>query len=264
MAEDKPTVKNVGLLAAAGIIGALVVVVYVWHIAQVRKAGRGETVQLLEFARDMDAGEAVGVEDLNVITVETSIAKGLGNVVRKSRDEVRGYALNQPVQRGAFLQWSQILGQQGHGPSSAIRRGMEAFTVAIESRTAPGMILNVGDRIALLGKLRVRGGPLKTHRLIEGVRVLAIGGVTTGGDGANPGIRRRVQRSYRNLTMEVTPEVANQLADVMSHLQDLPQVVVLSPHEDSRRFPDRPQVPEELRALGASPGPGAPDDADLP
>ena len=58
--EQAPAVQNKGLLITALVLGVLVVLLYNWHIGQVREAGIGETVTLLAPKRTLEPGEKLG------------------------------------------------------------------------------------------------------------------------------------------------------------------------------------------------------------
>ena len=255
MAEQSPPVQNKTLLIVAVVVALVVVIIHNWHISQVRRAAKGETIKLLAFTRNIKAGERIDESDLKVQEVETRFAEGLGDVVKESPGQVRGYTLNQPVQLDLFVRWSHILGDPSNRPSRGIREKMEGFTLPVDPRSAPGTILSVGDRVALIGHLAVRGGRARAYRIIEGVKVLEIGGLAGRSRRVGGGARRsgeQGQRSYRSLTIEVTDQTALQLHDVLSHVQGSVRVVVLSPSE-SDRFGDKPEVLDALRGLGAAP-----------
>ena len=255
MAEETPAVRNKGLLITALVLAALVVVIYNWHVAKVRSEAEGETVRLLMFSRNMEAGEPIGDGDLVIRKFEKRISTGLGDVVEGNEpSDFRLSVVQQPVPLGDWLRWSHIRGEQTRRASGAIRPGTESFTIAVEPRMAPGTICSVGDKVVLLGKISLGGAPLKSYRIIEGVRVLAIGGVGTQPPpvpGKRRSVRRTGQRSYRSLTIETTPETALQLDNVLSHVQGPLRINVLSPADDQNTS-EKPRVAETLRKLTAA------------
>ena len=83
MAEDAPGIQNKRLLIDALVLGAIVVLVYNVHLAKVRQQGKGKTIELVKFARDMTAGQEIRRQDLEVEAVAEAVHRSLGNVVTK-------------------------------------------------------------------------------------------------------------------------------------------------------------------------------------
>ncbi|MCD6364483.1 MAG: hypothetical protein J7M14_01275 [Planctomycetes bacterium] len=254
MAEQNPSAKSdkAGLIAAL-VLGVLVVVLYNVQINRIANSRRGKIVPVVVVKRSMDVGERIepGDVELKKVDLEPEVAEGLGGVV-DDESQVIGQTLNKRIFRNRFLRWTDIAGAGAVRPSSALRKNKEAFTVSIEPRVAPGMILSVGDRVALLGKFSLKGGGLKSYRIIQGVRVLAVGGVVGHSGGTldrRSTLSRKGQRSYRSLTLEVSPETSTQLDNVLSFVQGPPRVVVLSPENDYEYIGEDAHVLDELQNL---------------
>lgn len=261
MAEDKPGVKNKGLLIASVVVGLIVVLLYNYQINQVRKAGRGESVEVLAFTQSRDAGERIEKGFFKRVRVDLDFIDGLGDVINlrdNSESEIIGEKLKVRVQAGLFLRWGHIQGYQGERASATIRDGMESFTVDIDPRLAPGMMLSIGDNVALLGIVRVQGKKTGTRRIIEPVRVLAIGGVTAK-TLSGRSIRNKptgvAQRTFRSLVIEVMPDTAVRLNNILTHVEGPIRVDVLSPNA-SGWGSDKPKILQELRDLPAVGGSG--------
>jgi len=262
MAEQAPPARNTTLLLIALLLGGVVVAIYLFNIRQVRRSSRGQTKYVLVFRRTIPAGDAIEEKDLEIRRIETQYADSLGDVVTGDTERLvdgyrpaKGSVLQQDVSRDQWLRWSHITGLSGKAPSHAIRKGREAFTLAIDPRTAPGTILSVDDRVVLIGKISVKGRPLKSYRILEGVRVLAIGGVAGHAQEKTrrrSSLTRRGQRSYRSLTLEVTQEIAEQLDAVLSHVQGSVRVTVLSPNSDPLPPARELQIHKDLRSLHAT------------
>jgi len=81
------------------------------------------------------------------------------------------------------------------------------------------------------------GSSLKTFRIMEGVRVLAIGGEgiqpSRGVD--DPAPSRRAARSYRSITVEVSKDVSLEFANVLTHVSGSPWVELISSRDRSDR-----------------------------
>ena len=256
--QEAPAVKNKGLLVTALILGVLVVFVYNWHISSVRKAGIGKTVKMLVPKRTMEAGEEIAETDLEVKEVETHFMESIGgNVIsRVSPAELVGEELSQRVQRGRFLRWDDILGHGEQSPSVLLEEGTESFQISIQPRESPGQMLRVGDRIVLLGVLAPPGKEVKTYRILEGAKVVSVGGMSASSSGrARPGRRYRsstVMRSYRTIGIQVSPETAVELNNVLTHLLRDLRINVLA-HKNKRDYvKQKITVDEELRNLPAS------------
>ena len=260
MAEETPKVKNKGLLIVALVLAAVVAVVYNIHIIHVRKAARGKTVKVLAFRRNMEPNEVIKSIDLEPKELAARWIEGLGDVVCGEDADPSNfrkvYDLKEGVTRGLFLRWSHIGAGKTSRPSQAIDKGMIAFPLEIDSRLAPGTICSVGDRVMVIGTLSVKGDALKAYSVIEGVRVLAIGGVAgrplDSSDGRKRLMRQTAQRSYRSILIEVTPETGLQLTNVLSHVVGPVRIAVM--HSTAgNELNLRPQVLDELRGLNAAP-----------
>mgnify|MGYP007023437696 CR=1 FL=1 len=104
MAEEKPVVANKKLLVVALILAALTVVIYQTHLHYARKQGRGETIVLLQFTRDVAADQRINRKDLQEIEVSREFAEGLGNYVTAAEmDYALSSTLNQNVLKGRWL-----------------------------------------------------------------------------------------------------------------------------------------------------------------
>ena len=256
--QESQTVKNKGLLVTAVVLGVLVVFVYNWHISSVRDAGIGEKVKMLVFNRTMEAGEKIEMSDLEVKPVETHFMESIGSnvIFGVTPKELEGEVLSQKVQRGRFLRWDDILGHGQKSPTHLLDEGTESFQISIQPRESPGQMLRVGDRIVLLGVLAPPGKKVSTYRIIEGVKVVSIGGMaaspTTGRN--KPGERRygSIMRSYRTIGIQVTPETATELNNVLTHLLRDLRIDVMA-HKDKKKFVEKKiEVTPELRGLQAS------------
>jgi len=249
--EQAPAVQNKGLLITALVLGLLVVLLYNWHISEVRKAGIGDTVMLLVARRSLDAGEKLDPKDLKIVYVETHFRKGLGsNVVSGvSPEEVKDEVLSRGVQRDRFLRWGDITGHEDDPKSGILRKGMEAFTLNIETNESPGQMLRQGDRIVVIGTLAVKGRAPKSYRIIEGVKVVSVGGLATvtGTGRSRFGGSSRAMRSYRSIGIQVDAETAVQLHNVVPLVIGNLRVNVLSPKDKGNKYVDPIPINKELK-----------------
>jgi len=257
--EQSSGVQNKGLLVTALVLGVLVVLVYNWHINQVRQAGIGETVGLLVPKRTMEAGEKIEDTDLKVVRVETHFKDGIGAnlIVDTLPGELKEDVLSQRVLRGRFLRWHDLVGHQPLDPlSDQIDKDKETFQITIEPRESPGQMLRVGDRVALLGILALDGKPLKTYRILDGAKVVIIGGIASGPTRTTSrtmgsGGYTRAQRTYRTIGIELDNKTALQLNDVLTRLVGSLRVDVLSP-KNKQDYVKKPIVlSDELKNVTA-------------
>jgi len=254
MADEKPAVQNKGMLIVALVLGVLVVLVYNWQITQVRDEAKGETVYLLRVAVDYKQGTALDARRLEVNEVAAHHAKGLGPVVVLRRPEEKnnfnGYTINRSMRAGETLLWSHIQHQADPPPSSLITPGMVAKAIRLQK--APGDILRPGDLVNLLGRFPVNG-VVQPYRIIEGVKVVGVGGKTINESPLSDSYARRDEglTSYREITIELSREASLQMEAILAHASLGLEIEVL-PH--SAIVPDAGKVyPDLLRALPGIP-----------
>ncbi len=90
----------------------------------------------------------------------------------------------------------------------------------IDSSESLGDILRVGDRVNILAKLSIPGKGIGTYRIIEGVKVLAVGGQGLYDEQSTKRARQFAAeglRSYRSVTIEIDPDVSLQLSNILSY-----------------------------------------------
>lgn len=223
MAEEERTgVQNIWLLFIALGLGLVVVVIYNVHIYNVRKEGRGQSIYLLSVTRDMEKGEKIGQEDLAIRPVPKQYQGTLGNVVPEENLKYAvGSTVNDAIGKGQWLMWGHITDLGNTKPANSIAPGNVAVGVSLDARKGvPGDILRPNDQVNILGVLSTQGTTLKYMRIIEGVRVLAVGGEglnETKGGGRN--IRATPPaRSYRNITVELPKDVSLEFMNVLTHV----------------------------------------------
>ncbi|MCD6304299.1 MAG: Flp pilus assembly protein CpaB [Planctomycetes bacterium] len=253
--EERSGGPNIWLLLIALGLGLVVVVIYNVHIDRVRKAGRGQTVRLLRVTRDMEAGDKIAPEDLAVRAVPKQYETALGNVVDADNlDLAIGSRVNQTIGKDQWLLWSHITEIGTNKPANVITPGDVAVAVPLDSRMSPGDILRPNDRVNIVGLLPVGNGGLKTFRIIEGVRVLAVAGVGLQPHRSmdrEPARLSAGQRSYRSITVEISKDVALQFANVLTHLSGNCWVELLSSREEKK--PTFGRINPLLKDLAAEP-----------
>jgi len=234
MAET--VVWNKKLLIVAVVLGALAVVVYYAHDWSLRKRLRGETVRVLKWNRDMASGEEIAEADFSVVEVSTSLMNRLEGVVKESdMTFLTGAHLNRNVRKGDFVRYRDVLESQSRLPDQDITPGMRAFTIPVDPNYSPGEMLRVGGRVDLIGVVSLKNKPPRAYTLVKNLRVLAVGGVSEKPQSISiSGTAKRYRTSrrvYRSITVEVPPQLAEKLTDLLLRIRGKVWVVVRNPTE---------------------------------
>lgn len=221
MAEETPAVRNKGMLITAIVLAVLVVVIYNIHVYQIKREGKGKIVKLLRVNKDMSAGDKITAKDLATVSVEKEYTNSFGNVVTEQNQEYAiGSTLSEPVRKDQWLLWEYITQQEAAQPSRKIDPAKIARVLEIDSAESLGDILRVGDRVNILAKLSIPGKGIGTYRIIEGIKVLAIGGQGLYDEQSTKRARQFAAeglRSYRSVTIEIDPDVSLQLSNILSY-----------------------------------------------
>jgi len=247
-AEETPGIQNKGLLVVAAVLGLVVVVIYNIHIQDVRKAGRGKTVALLQYARDLEGGETLTRKDIELVRVPKESAQPLGNVVDEdNKDYAVGSKINQDVQKGQWVLWGHVTAGRPRRPLQP-KKGWVAVSVEVDPKTVPGELVWVGSRVNIVAMLPVRGQPPSAKRVIEAVRVLAVGGRTYTNESGSR--KQRPATSYRAITIEVKKDVSLKLQNVLSHKSGNIRLELRNP--DDSLPPGAEEISPELESLTRS------------
>ncbi len=220
MAEVAPDIQNKKLLVIAIVLALVVVVVYNLHVSSIRTSAVGEMVELLTLTHNMQAGEVITAKDIKKIEIGQQVVKRLGSYYPADEYDfvISGNVLNQPVVKDQILMGYHII--SGALKSRNFTAGKVQVALKIDPTLALGQVLRVGDFVNVLAFLSVDGGPSQAWRVIEGVRVVAIGGVGRQDDPA-PKSRRSSKpqgmRSFRSITIDVDKDQSLTLANVISH-----------------------------------------------
>ncbi|HOF17401.1 MAG TPA: RcpC/CpaB family pilus assembly protein [Phycisphaerae bacterium] len=232
--EDKaPTIRNKWLLLTALALGAVVVILYNYHIAAVRMEARGDNVVVLRYTRLMNPGEKIAEKEIEEVEIPRWVARGMANVVeKKDKEAILDKNVNQRVSKGDYVYWTHTTRDDGTRPSTLIAEGMVAFPVQINPLESPGTILRAGDRVTLIGRLNVEGQPEKSYVIVQAVKVLGVGGKgpeEVEGDPARRTAGDGGQRAYRSIMIEMLPDESVKLQDVLTHVKNNPRVLVRNP-----------------------------------
>jgi Flp pilus assembly protein CpaB len=242
--QETPGVQNKWLLLIAAVIALVVVAVYNFHVASVRRQARGDEIRLLKTKADLEPGDRIERQDLAVETVRTENADAFGNVLKEDDLE---FALrsnvNQAVPADRWLSWEQLLA--GGAPRPSERIDPDKVSCVVEIDSSPGDLLAVGDRVNVLGVFSVDRRPPRTYRVIESVPVLSIDGRTARG-------MRRTR--YDQVQVIVDRDVSLRLKNILTHKRGEVWLEVLNPEAG---VPERAgMINPELEPLARSAAPG--------
>lgn len=257
--QQAPAVQNTRLLLVAGVLGVVVAVTYNIHIAQVRRALRGQSLMLIRSAMDIRVGEKITEEMIEQSEVPERYAQSLQDVITWSDSEKRylvGQVANRPINKGEFIQWAHITQDDpSRRPSAAVTSGMASHTLYVDPRNAPGELLRTGDYVDLYGMFPV-DGKLQTLRILEGARVIEAGGRVAKARMISGVLREDYeegQSSLKKIAVEVSPEVSRKLWNVTAHATLL-AVDLRSPHDRDTfaKIPPGPQLSREVAPFAES------------
>jgi len=237
--------QNLWLLLVSLGLGLIVVVIYNVHIWNVRNSYKGQQIELISLARDVDRGERLRAEDLEVRTVPKQYQESLGTVVMG--DDLSfaiGQQVNTSLEKGRWLLYDYITGGGDPNPVK-LKVGHVAVGVTLDTKKIVGDILHPNDRVNVFGSINGR-----MYWILKGVTVLAVGG---GGDNAKlekASTSARAPRSYNSITIELREEVALQLQNLLTHVNGSCGVVLRKPGE--MPLPEFGIIPPDLKQLAES------------
>lgn len=220
MAEQQQSigVQNKWLILIAIVLGIMAAAIYNLHVKAIRNEYEGNSVEIVEVTRDLAAGDRLRGDCIKPYEIPASEAakKSFGNVIKWSQHDMLlvegGKRVNQPVKKGQFLLWDHITGREGTNPSNRISYGMVLKSIEFDKSQSLGDALSAGDRVNLCGMFVLNGQPLKSYRILEGVRVLNIGGKGAAGE------TKSVGQSYNRITVEVPEDISLKLDNVLTHM----------------------------------------------
>ena len=209
-----------------------------------RKARRGNTVDVLAWTRDLEIGRIITASDVKAVTVPRSLLQEMDGILAATPMDlstVDGADVDRQVRRGDFVRYSDLL-DLPPAPSESVAPGRVAVTLPVDPAHGPGSLLRAHDSVNLIGLLSIGGRPAKAYTLITNVRVITA-------PGAEPPRHQRVGPRPDSIAVEVTPKVAEQLADLMPRLRSKALWVVLRNPRDTPGSLDGKINPEILPAL---------------
>ena len=239
MAET--VVWNKKLLLISLLLGVVAVGLFYFYDSIQEKRIRGEIVEVLRWRQNMKAGDRIDSRSVEVLAISAGSAS-LDGVARKGdlATVVVNGTLVKNVEKNHFVFYTEILGHRGGRPSQKIAKRSRAFPLSVDPKYSVGALLSQGDRVDVLGVLSIGGKAPKTYTLIENLKVLGIGGWSTSPDEDFEADRKPASvRVYRTVSVEVTPQVGEQLADLLARVRGQILLLVRNPEDTDAKFSER-------------------------
>lgn len=171
---------------------------------------------VLVASRDLVAGRALSSTDLARREMPAAFVPGGALEPSRLADAV-GKPLLLPLRAGDPIVDSQIATGNEAALATRLRDGTRAVTVPVDEVSSQAGLVRPGDRVDLMLAEEINEGTERCVRvkpLLESLAVLATGQVQSDpADGAAAMLRRGIDTSaYSTITLDVTPEQAQQLA----------------------------------------------------
>lgn len=227
MAEPVEGIQNKWLLLLAVVLALVVVFLYNAHIRAIRSEREGNTVEVVQMAKDLPAGERITARHIKKAEIPRDTAEAYGKVWRwKDRDvltEYGGKVIHRTMRKDEYLLYDYIDETLGGRPSQKLAEGMVGIAVEFDAEQSLGDMLAPGDTVNLKGVFPAPGGTYRTYRILSDVRVMNVGGVGAA-DEADSSLRRASGGNYRRITIEVSPDVSLKLSNLLTHIVGRVQV----------------------------------------
>jgi len=235
MPEEAPAVQNWRLLIVACVLGLVVMVVYNLHISKVRRGSQQEQVTVFRYDRNLDVGDVVADEDLVRDKIPRSLAEKIGRLLEEDEKDTLAVdqKINRDVSKDDFAMTGHFTTVGNPGPAENLDEDKVQITIPVDSKKAPGRVLRIGNHVNILGMLPTKQGTYKMYRIIEWLKVVAIGGQTDrrSSSGGRRDTAERGVRSYSTITVEVKrrePDVSLQWGNLQTYLRG-PAVIEICP-----------------------------------
>jgi len=239
MPEEAPAVQNWRLLIVACVLGLVVMVVYNIHIGKVRRGLDVAMVPAFRYTRNLEVGDKLAEDDLERIEIPKKTAESIGRLLEENEKDTMAIdrTINRDVSKSDFAMTGHFTTASGNDPAASIGKGSVQVTIPVDSKRVPGRVLRIGNHVNILGMLPSKSGSdYTTYRIIEWLKVVAIGGQTDRGgsmQNAEAGVR-----NYKSITVEMKrkdPDVSLQWSNLQTHLRG-PAIIEICP---SRYVPQK-------------------------
>jgi len=222
MPEEAPAVQNWRLLIFACLLGLVVMVVYNIHIGKVRAGLDVEMVTAYRYDRNLEVGDKVADEDLIRIEIPRKTAESIGRLLEENEKDTLAVnqKINRDVSKSDFAMTGHFTTENLNDSAGLIGDDKVLVTVQVDAKKAPGKVLRIGNHVNIMGMLPTKEGTYKTYRIIEWLKVVAIGGqVERGGSmsSAEGGVR-----NYKSITVEMRrkePDVSMAWSNLETYLR---------------------------------------------
>lgn len=168
-------------------------------------------------AAALPAGKVLSVEDLAKREMPAAYLPG-GTLLVDEIATVIGQQLVIPLAAGDALSMAHLSGHGGQALASRLLKGTRAVTVPVDEVSSQAGLVRPGDQVDLLLAEETSEGSVRcvtVKPLLESLTVLATGAHQVDpARGADELLQRRAELgiSYSTMTLDVTPEQAQQLA----------------------------------------------------
>lgn len=172
--------------------------------------------EVLVAARDLDAGRPLVTPDLARRSIPSSFVPS-GALAPGRLGDIVGKPLLLPLRAGDPIVDSLIAGKNEAALAARLREGARAVTVPVDEVSSQAGLVRPGDRVDLMLAEELSEGDercIRVKPLLESLSVLATGRVQgESAQGAETMLRRGIDvSSYSTITLDVTPQQAQQLA----------------------------------------------------
>ena len=242
MPEEAPAVQNWRLLIVACVLGLVVMVVYNLHIGKVRKGSQKEQVTAFRYSRNLDVGDVVTDDDLTRVQIAKDFAESIGRLLEENEKDTLAVnqRINRDVSKDDFATTGHFTIEESPGPAAGLDEDSVQITIPVDSKKVPGRVLRIGNHVNILGMLPSKAGPYKIYRIIEWLKVVAIGGQTDrkAASGGGRSTAESGVRTYNTITVEMRrkdPDVSLMWGNLQTYLRG-PAIIEICP---SRYRPKR-------------------------
>lgn len=213
---ERPSGGSAKLVIVAVGLAVLAVVMTNFYIEMVRRDVASSSFDVFVLKRPVLPGDRLDKKDTDSVAVPDRFRKSfekMGAIDAKSLDTRANdrETFKRSAAAGDIITFSHFTTPTGKNIDKHITRGMRMISLEINSRTVPGA-LHEGMHVDIEAGFLTGGAVAETLTVMERVKVIALGKRTVYDVDTNT--RRRRQRSYDTITIEVTPQEATQLSMV--------------------------------------------------
>ncbi len=206
---------NSTLVLIALALGVVTVILTFLHIQNIRKQTDQQMITVYQLKRDVKPGDKIKENrDIEAMQVpEPSVANIKSRLMTK--DQFSSWfdrEVKNPASEGSWLTFDLWASESSEGANIIVNEGKRAYALPVNSRTADPR-LDINDFVDIRATLTLPGKMTQSMLVMERVRVLRVGDRTVSRDQA-----RRLT-GYSNISVEVTPEQARQLATIRLYIE---------------------------------------------